>query len=191
MGALDARWWQVAVDAGLVLLHWADARDRERIEAEGLVPWDELPGGHRQAHSVMAPRRGFVYLASPDWHPTVTEMVRDERGRRVEELLIMRVDLSGIAAERVVPDEDVATAVGGLLIDPRKFNLERVDDDEVGPDRRHESYGAWAEAVDLGAQPGITEAAVLVGRIAVRGRIGPEALRRARVDRFGVPLARQ
>lgn len=106
-------------------------------------------------------RPGCVYLVNRD----VVDWAVEWNGLADRDYVILAVDLRGIHPGRIFPDEDEWSDVSGYTVDPRDYDLPRSEDTE------HGTTGLWAEAVRLGAQPGVSADALRSGRIAVRAPI--------------------
>lgn len=144
-----------------VVLHAAPLSALEQILTQGLQPG--RPSAHR---GLMAPRPGCVYFASPamtghGWLEEWAGIPSDEHA------LTLGVDLTTIDVRRILPDED------SFFFGPTPD----TDDWPEWDDTQHVPLGHWAEDLRLGAQPGVTAAAVLSrNTLAIRGPIPADLL---------------
>lgn len=182
-GALDPAWLDGWIaERGPWAYHVTSAEAIPEIERHGLVPSSDRRSARTVFSVAATPRPGYVYFVSEpehcdhQWELSGVDPVRGA---------VVCLDLRQIEPERVVPDEDPWT-LGVADWSERRWGLDPQVSREIGPGREWETGGAWAEAVQLGAQPGIVEWAMSEwGRFAVSGPVGPARLRIVMCGRDG------
>jgi hypothetical protein len=172
-GALDPAWFaRWLEERGPWAFHVTQRGNREAILRDGLVPWDQH-GVSGVFTTTATPRPGCVYLVTDRdgcEHQWELSAVDPRSG------LVVCVDLRQIDPSRIVPDED-PWFLGVLDPDDRRWGLDPRASEQIGEGKRWRTGGQWAEAIELGMQPGVVEWGLTSwGRLAIVGRIAPRAL---------------
>lgn len=173
-GTIDPAWLSRQLTADPVWIHITWRRNLPAIAQHGLQPATSS-GPTTATDPAVAPRPGCIYLAHPADYDFVAEQLHGSFVN-YDDLAAVGVDVAALAPERLLPDEDAFTSMTGLC-DPTDWGIAPYDPD------RHDSQGAWADHVRLGAQPDTVEASMTeLRKIAVRGPIAPALLRATRLQ---------
>jgi hypothetical protein len=182
IGAIEPKWLEAWIaEHGPWIFHVTAARHADAIRRDGLMRWDARPGGTAFT-GASTPRPGHVYFTTQA-SGCDSQWELSDIDPRVG--AVACVDLRLIDPRRLVPDEDPWT-LGVLDFPDNRWGLGQHIEKAIGDGRRWPTGGEWAEAVALGSQSGIVEWAFSEwGRVAVAGRVDPQAIRIAKCDEAG------